>query len=276
MNCAKCGYLLFGLSQCRCPECGTPFATTDYAFPRGSIQFLCPRCGQSYLGIDHFGLPSPRQFACVKCGAPISASEMPVRPLRDGVVGEALRYGTPWEHRDRVGAVRAFGQTMVQIASQPRDFFRMLYGHDRWSALSFGLLAALLTAVFLLVLGRLVGAFLFGPAALRGLGLSLGLRLVFVVPVAAMLWIYGYALGIYLCLRLFGRANADFEGCIQAVAYANAVLPAMVLPPVGLAWYVWLVWVGIRESEELTGARTVVAVALPLLVLANGVLFALL
>jgi hypothetical protein len=51
LNCANCGYNLYGLITPRCPECGTPFRMLQ--------SWACPACGRTIEG----------QFTeCWKCG----------------------------------------------------------------------------------------------------------------------------------------------------------------------------------------------------------------
>jgi len=54
-RCRTCGYDLRGLSEPRCPECGSPFREERDAAP-----WTCPNCGEAHEG----------QFsACWQCGA---------------------------------------------------------------------------------------------------------------------------------------------------------------------------------------------------------------
>lgn len=62
-HCRECGYDLRGLSEPRCPECGSPFTS-----PHLPASWTCPVCAEESEG----------QFAaCWLCGAPRPASDPP-------------------------------------------------------------------------------------------------------------------------------------------------------------------------------------------------------
>src|SRR5437870_2533200 len=119
MNCPQCGYSLFGLSEPRCPECGRPFEVTDFTFRPTSVHFLCPHCHLAYLGNDENGLPRPSSFQCLRCRKYITANMMIVQPIREDATGESLRFGNPWELRERIGKLRAFFTSYAQLVTAP-------------------------------------------------------------------------------------------------------------------------------------------------------------
>jgi hypothetical protein len=275
MNCARCGYLLFGVSSGRCPECGVLFSATDYSFPRGGVHFLCPHCGQGYLGVDQYGLPYPRAFRCAKCQKPIRASEMAVRPIRDGVLGESLRFGTPWDHRGRLGALRAYFLTMTAVCTRPGEFFRSTYGSDRTGALVFATLAVILSQLVWLPLAVVLDyLYPFAPAlSMRQLAVQFTGWLI-VLGVAWMIWLHAYAYSMCLMLWMMGAQHADFESALEVSGFATAVLA---IPPVGPIWYFAVVARGLQEAYDLHPGRAWIAAAmLPLAIINLGVLWALL
>lgn len=273
MNCPKCGYLLFGLAECRCPECGSAFQSTDFAFPPQSVHFLCPHCQKPYFGTDVHGLPNPRSFNCVRCHNTLRAAQMPVRPIREGVMGEPLRFGIPWEHLGPRRIVPAFVQTVTQAALWPGNFFRMAYAADRGAALLFAAIMAgltlLLAAICLLALRSVY------PPALSGLPpryfafTSLaGAILVGSGIWAAWCWLYAQAIGIIL--TLLSVREYEMESVVAATAYASAVLPALAMPLVGLPWYLILIAAGLREMTPAGPAAAWTAAVLPILILMNA------
>lgn len=273
MNCTNCHYLLFGVSSGRCPECGVLFSATDFSFERGSVHFLCPHCNQKYLGSDSLGLPFPRTFRCVRCEKPVSAAEMAVRPLREGVVGEPLRFGAIWERRGDIGRVRAFLHTMTAVCTRPGDFFRAAYASDRAGAVIFGVLAALFAltfwAIILLVACYLLGyrpTFAASPARAT---FQIALTIISFIG-AVLVWMYLYAWSICLALRLMGRPEVDSESVVQVVAYASAVFPA--IPPICIFWHIAVVIVGLKEVLSVERGRAIIAAILLPLVTANLVI----
>lgn len=272
MNCGKCGYLLFGLASGRCPECGSGFKATDYGFPRFAVQFLCPHCRQGYSGTDEYGLPRPRTFSCVKCNALVHAGDMIVKPLRDGVVGDPLRFGSSWDHRGQVGALKAFMITLAQVSTQPTAFFRNAHLTDSGAAVAFAVGAAMLSlpvwgavmaaAAALLPVGRLA----LPALAMRG---SMGFLFLVCYLGAVLVWVYGFGAGVFVVLRLLRRSECSLDTCICIVAFATAVFPSLFFPP-ALIWYLMVVVIGVRETQDISGFRAAIATLLPILVLGNA------
>ncbi|MCK6455716.1 MAG: TFIIB-type zinc ribbon-containing protein [Phycisphaerae bacterium] len=275
MNCTRCGYLLFGLRENRCPECGAAFQTTDYAFPSGAVQFVCKGCGQAYLGADSFGLPFPRKFRCVQCHEVLDAADMMVRPIREGVTGEALRYGTPWDHLGRSRFAAAFVSSLTQLSTEGADFFRRAHLLDRGSAVTFGVWAAGVAGAFWLAVIAGVDA-LYRLSWWRPLpGMSWWWSIIVggaAYLIGAALWMHLYAAVMWVVLRASGERRADFDSLVQVVAFATAVWPAMILPLVGVPWYVMLVATGLRSALEVSRGRAMIAAVFPLLLAANVVL----
>ncbi|MFQ5382453.1 MAG: YIP1 family protein [Phycisphaerae bacterium] len=273
MNCARCDYLLWELPEARCPECATPFKVTDFAFPPDGVHFLCPSCGQAYLGNDGHGLPSPRRFACVACGRQLDAVRLMVRPQYDGVRGTPFRGGTPWEHRDQFGRVQAFLDSLARLATQPGEYFRQSYADgSRSGALVFSILCAY-AATAILVCGLLLMGALrptgMIPTALVSAPRFLIFLIVF-IPFAQIAWTASYGLLIQAVLFCLGQRNSDPEHSVRAVAYGSAVFPALVLlPPVGLLWYIAVVASGVENLHGTSRRRAVTATLVPVLLAAN-------
>lgn len=269
MNCPQCKYLLFGLSEPRCPECGRPFEATDFAFPPGGVHFLCPHCRQPYFGNDEFGLPRPRVFQCIKCGRHVAAASMIVHPVRQGVAGESLRYGNLWEHREQVGMRRAFLESAREIALRPKEFFRLAYGTDRGGAISFGIGCGYLAALALNLEMSLLSVMIAGggvPHPLSYFRPGVFFLIFVLVPILAIVSIYSYAVLIQLALELVGVHHAEFDETIQTVAYAGAVWPAMIVPFVGLPWMVAVVCVGLEQFHGISRRKALAAAILPIFI----------
>jgi hypothetical protein len=277
MNCVRCQYLLWNLPQQRCPECGLEFELTDYVFPKNAVEFSCRECGETYPGTDEQGLPGKRRFPCKKCSAPIEVARMQARPLDESVHGEPLRAGTPWQFRHRVGFVRAFFDCMARLAIGPGDFFALSAASDSRGALLFGVLCSYLAAgiiigvlVFLNSIGVL--GWLSIPKAFRN-STALALMIVAMPPLIQIVWSYFYGAMIYAVLHALGLSTQDLEQSIRAVSYGSAVLPAvLLLPPVGVVWYVNVVSSGVEHLQQTTRPHAIIASIVPMLLAANLIL----
>jgi len=275
VNCPDCNYSLFGLTAPRCPECGREFAATDFSFRPGAVHFLCPHCSQAYAGNDAFGLPSPREFRCVRCRKHVAAASMIVKPVRPDARGEPLRFGNVWEHRRSEGFVRAFFDALGQLAFQARGFFRESY-FDPASALMFGMLCGYFTAfvgVVALEVFQAVRPNKLPDPLMQFLQPSGWMILLVMVPAGVLVWMYVNAFLILLTLRMLGR-TADMDATLQVVAYAGAVLPAMILPIIGLPWYLAIIAAGIEQVTGASRLRAFVAALLPLLLCLNAAILA--
>ena len=273
MNCVRCDYYLWNLPENRCPECGCHFEVTDYAFARNAVHFTCRHCEQPYLGNDDRGLPYPRRFHCVKCAQPLDAADMLVRPLRDDAHGQPMRFGTPWEQRGRVGLVRAFADGIARLAIQPGEYFRLSAVAHNHGATAFSVTCAYVaTILFVLVIlafqsGGLVGWI---PDIRRLLAFPYGLMVLVAIPLLTIIWNYFYGMAIQAVLWSLGQSGTDVEHSVRAVAFGSAVLPAvLLLPPIGLVWYVVVITSGIEHLHATTRRRAFAATLIPMLLAVN-------
>lgn len=276
MNCVRCGYLLWNLPENRCPECGLPFEVTDYAFPPDGVAFVC-QCGQSYGGNDEQGLPAPRRFQCSQCHQQLDAAFLGVRPLQDGVAGEPLRLGTPWERRDRVGFIRAFLDGVARLAMQPREYFRLSSASHNHGEIVFSVLCAyigaalLIAAIIFLQSGGLLDWL---PDVRAVLHSRIAILVLAAIPLIQVAWNYIYGLLIEIVLAILGHHHpSDYESSVRAVAFGSAVLPAvMLLPPIGLLWYIKVVSSGVEHLHCTTKGHALVATMIPMLLAGNVLL----
>jgi hypothetical protein len=273
MNCVRCGYLLWNLPSNRCPECGLGFEATDYCFAPGSVAFVCRDCGQACDGGDGQGFPAQRRWTCSGCGHELNAAEVLVRPLRDDAHGDPVHLGTPWEHRHRIGFVRAFLDGVARLAMQPAEYFRLSSACHGNGEMVFSVLCAyvacgLVVGILLLLQG---GGLLGWLPDLRAL---LGWRALLLVgalvPIGQIVWNYVYGLLILAVLLVLGRPRSDYESSVRAVAFGSAVLPAVLLfAPVGLLWYINVVSSGVEHLQGTSRAQALVATLIPILLAGN-------
>lgn len=273
MKCVQCHYLLWDLPENRCPECALPFDVADYAFTPRSVQFLCPHCEYAYWGADSNGLPYPHKFECVQCCQSIEASQMRVRPMAEDAHGESICAGTAWDDRGRVGLVKAFADGVARLAMQPAEYFRLSYKTRQPGAIFFSVLCAYIAAlVFIGTLTGLqwLGLIRWGPHAALILKPWMLAMIVCAVPCLQIGWDYFYGFFIYAILGTLGLRSRDLEQSVRAVALSSAVLPALLLlPPIGVPWYLKVVSSGIEHYNQTTRSRAVLATIIPALVMGN-------
>ncbi len=109
MQCRNCEYRLWGVKGRECPECGTPFAPSQYEFVPNSIRFCCPHCNQEYYGTGPQGHLEPAEFVCVQCGQAVGMDDMVLFPAT-GLDEEQTRVEPlPWLNRGKIGFLRGGG-----------------------------------------------------------------------------------------------------------------------------------------------------------------------
>jgi len=202
---------------------------------------------------------------------------MRVRPLSDSITDEPLRLGTPWEQRHRVGFVRAFLDGVARLAMQPSEFFRLSSAELNHGETVFSVLCAyvaatvLVLALILLQDGGLLGWLPdLGVLVRKPRWLFLAIAL---VPVVQIVWNYLYGLLIQAVLAILGQQGSDYESSVRAVAFGSAVLPAvLLLPPIGLLWYVNVVSSGVEHMHHTTKANALAATMIPMLLAGNIIL----
>lgn len=277
MNCARCDYLLWDLSENRCPECGLAFEVTDYSFPVGQVEFACRNCGHGHSGCGSHGHPPRRRFDCESCGALVDVTRMRVRPLNHEVIGQPIRFGTPWMDRRRGGFIRGFFDAVARLAISPGEYFRFASLARSDGALTFSVMCAyaagavVLGLWWLFVQGGLISWLPNFPSVGRP---ALILGAVLAIPFLQLTWNYGFGVLIQAVLVGLGHRNSELDASVRAVALGSAVLPAVVLmPPVGLPWYLAVVCSGVEHLHDTNRRCALLAVGLPVLLGINlGVL----
>lgn len=273
MQCPRCGYVLYNLTEPRCPECTERFDVTRYTFEPGAVRFACPACGELYEGDGKQGLPAEWEFACRSCGEHVSVASMRVVPDPDlDVVPEATGVGLPWELRDEPRIIRRYWQTCMLGFRSPDQYFRSIrHPGDPWPAMVFGLISLAIHWVGLMGTRlQLMALGVAGPMERPVLPLKLDdlpfvlVGLPFLLLVFALgLTVYYVAVGLLvhpLVLMMVpkeGRRN--FAVTVVVGAYATYPAVISVVPVVGglLAafWWVYIVAKGVAHLHRTTLSR---------------------
>jgi hypothetical protein len=273
MRCKTCQYPLWNLSGRVCPECGSPFAPSEFSFALNSVRFMCPHCAQAYYGTDPRGHLVPREFGCVRCGRHIQMDEMVLLPT-EGVAEERTRAEpSPWLERGGRGPVARWFVTARRALFQPTRLMRSTPLES--SAASAAGFALVTNGVFVAVnLGILVA---WSVAAMSAGG---GFPVVGLMT-ALIGWGVGLAvaMGVWVLvahglLMVTGETAGGIGRTAQAICYSSAtnILTAApcigpYLGPISLAWWAVCATVMTIEAQKVRGWRATVAVAGPPLTL---------
>jgi hypothetical protein len=248
MRCKTCNYALWNLRSRTCPECGSPFAPSDFDFVPGSVRFCCPHCNQNYYGTSPAGHLTPRTFNCVSCQAPVDMDEMVLLPTEGLREEQTRRASNPWLTREASLPqrwLRTVGWAMIRpgglIEGTP-------LASSRGPAWNFALATYLVIAVgfmawwvALMGIGFAVGGGGVGggaPLAFMLFGLAImmaGAIVVFMVTV--LLW----AATAHLALLLTGRGTKGFGRTMQAMLYSSGANALSFIPCLNYVLWIW--WV---------------------------------
>jgi hypothetical protein len=271
VRCTGCDYPLWSIQARQCPECGEPFAPSDFEFVPRSVRFCCPHCRQVYYGTDERGLLMPRAFTCVSCDRSVDLDEMVLLPGED-LAEEQTRPGVmPWLERRRRGTIAALLATVGMALVAPG---RLIGGVPRSASVGHALAFGLCLLVFTSLVGGLLPMVLWWmwellvfwltdmTDAFFFVLLSIGLLLALAGLIPA------WGLVTHLVLRITGGARHDIDHTLRALGYSAAASVVAAVPCIGpLVGWVW--WMAsavlmVREAQGASSGRAALAVlALP-------------
>ncbi|MBL9032863.1 MAG: hypothetical protein JNM80_14300 [Phycisphaerae bacterium] len=288
LACDQCGYLLWGMRDRRCPECGRGFLPSDYDFVPGAVAFACPHCDQAYFGTGRYGRLEPFVFSCVRCGERLSMDDTIVTPAPGVDPMRTVAAGLPWLDRARLGRFTAWRKTLVLALFDPARLARAMPDPaGGCGGVRFGVLTILMyLAVMFLPFVALVA---FSVARAGGLGgwggggiflassfLLTALFLLLLVPLWGLL--------AHLVLICTGRRAGGLSRTLGAMGFASgcAVLGAVpclgvYLLPIAAIWPAISGIIILRHAQRVGWWRSVFAVGLGPVLVAVGatLLFAL-
>lgn len=180
----------------------------------------------------------------------------------------------PWEHPERYGIAGSLLHTVSRVMFRGKDFFSTI--HSRVSSLrpaSFYALIGLFQAVVAYFLSpnvvELIKTADIDPqkqALMENLlsGQSFPM-VVITTPFIMILQLLIYTAFIYLAIRITNPEKADFPLTLRIIAYASAPMILSIVPyiggVIGLMWFIYNIFIGIKYALRLTWQRTFLALA---------------
>jgi hypothetical protein len=267
MRCRTCDYQLWNLATRRCPECGTPFEPSDFAFAPRSVVFCCPHCQHEHIGDGPDGRPVESALNCAGCGQPINVDDMILRPAPGFTEEQTHPELLPWLQRDRHGFWRAWLQTVRLAMFHPAEMMKLTPPSSSfWSAVSFFLINQAIVAlpISFFVTGMLLWwADAFGRFARGGMDMSM------VLAVSYFLGTIAAALSIAILARVIGKHPKDDSDLqrsrtLQAVLYSGGTSLILAIPLVGLVigipWWFFSTVAAMRAAHPSNTGRAVYGV----------------
>ncbi len=270
MFCKTCGYRLWNLPSRQCPECGMPFAPSEFEFSPYTVQFHCPQCNKAYYGSGPRGHLQPVSFNCVDCGRHVHMDEMTLSPTEGVREEQTVPERTPWLDRRKIGFFRAFFRTIGQAMTSPGKLMRGLPPDspigDAWLFLV--LVSLLVPLGYVIYPGLLfigVGMRVGGPSGIVFLGVLIAYSVGTVILIPVVVAIYG--LFAHLLLRLWGKPRDTIGRTYEALCYGHGSIIMCAVPCLGLCFgWIWPVVssvLTIKERQRVSGGRAAFAVVTP-------------
>lgn len=180
----------------------------------------------------------------------------------------------PWEHPERYGFFRSFFRTIVRVMFSGKEFFSTIHSQ----------VSSLRPASFYAIIGlvqALIG-YLSSPSMVNFIknsnidpqhqvlmenlfsGQSLTM-LIITTPFIMILQLLIYASFVYLAIRITNPEKADFPLTLRIIAYASAPMILCIVPYlggfIGLVWFIYNIFIGVKYALRLTWQRTFLALA---------------
>lgn len=228
----------------------------------------CPQCG----------FEQPETDECIKCGIIIS-KYVQYQQMAQSLEGKIREITTEeekvsWESGE--GFIGAFFKTARDSLFSPTKFFKKVGGGEGyWAPLIYGVIAGIIgTFGSILWQWLLMAQFipLVGPLSALPLGFILTMILIATPFLIAFSIFVGSAIN-HVCLMIVGGNKKGFKATFRAVSYAWSGYLFGIIPvigsTIGAIYSLVLIIFGIREGHGITTGRAVLAVLLPVIVIAG-------
>ena len=250
-----------------CPYCRFSRVVRLDKIPPGAKSAICPSCRQRF------------EFASqIKDGSGAgNGLQREDSPGEEGDTRSVAGKGeAPWENLTELGTWRAITSTVKATLFSPGTFFRSLTSKGgQGKPFAFGLTVGSLGGMFSLFWhflsvtagGERTDDPVFGR---MGIGLFF-LTLIIIIPVMVTVGIYIYSGILHLMLLLLRGGKNGFEATFRVVAYSEAAQLWGLIPFIGGAvggiWQLIVLIIGLREIQEASFYKVIMAFILPLVLI---------
>lgn len=237
------------------------FLPTDMAWEEGMPDWR--PLSQVMAGKGAGGVPAP---------GPAEIDALPISSESGG--------GLPWEHRQTLGLVKAFIDTVSVVLTKPTEAFGMMKTEG-------GLFEPLLYALiggsvgwiisFLVRIGvQSIGFMADRQAALFGTGVGI-IGMIFLIPILLICGAFVWSGLVHLCLMMVGGARKPFEATFRVICFSHGSTGPLAIIPfcggfVATIYNIVLQCMGLARAHETEMSKAVMAVLLPIIVCCGGVM----
>ena len=199
-------------------------------------------------------------------------------PLSVTAAPAAAASGLPWEHRQQLGLVKAWFDTVSLLITRPGDAFMMMRPEGGMlDPLLFGLIGGCAGSVISILFQDLMSSLpVFGAndEIFRSLGLSrLAFTIIYAVlsPLFVTFGLLILSALFHLCLMLVGGANRSFETTFRVVCFTGGSAHLFSVIPVcggfiALVYSIVLYCIGLSRAHPTTTGKALLAIFLPIIV----------
>ena len=189
--------------------------------------------------------------------------------------------GLPWEHREQMGFLKAYFDTVSMIFTKPGEAFAMMKTEgDMMGPLLFALIggsAGLIVSLLFQIALHSIGFMADRQSAMFGLGVvgiwSIGY--IILAPVLVIVFVFVGSGILHLCLMIVGGAKKSFETTFRVVCFSSGSTYLLSMIPfcggmIAGVWNIVLEIIGLARAHETDTGKAVLAVLLPIIVCCGG------
>jgi hypothetical protein len=250
----------FTLEQIRQGLTTGQFRSTDLAWQSGMADW---RPLSEFVGAPALGV------AGAASGLPLPAAS---------VSTTSAGAGLPWEHRDQLGFVKAWFDTVSLLITKPSDAFMMMRPEGGLiDPLLFGLMggcAGGIVSILFQGLFQSIPGFAARNQALDYFGVGAWAFIIIYAVLMPVLVTIGLFLGsgiLHLCLMMVGGANRSFETTFRVACFTAGAANLFSMIPfcgglIAVVYNIVLECIGLSRAHQTTTGKALLAIFLPMIV----------
>ena len=191
--------------------------------------------------------------------------------------------GLPWEHRQELGLVKAYFDTVVMVLTKPAEAFALMKTEgDMMGPMLFALIggcAGIIVSVLVQLALHSIGFMADRQNAMFGMvvvGLwSIGY--IILSPVIVIVFLFIGSGILHLCLMIVGGAKKSFETTFRVVCFSSGSTYLLSMIPfcggmIAMVWNIVVEIIGLARAHETDTGKAAMAVLLPIIVCCGGLI----
>jgi hypothetical protein len=222
-----------------------------------------------------------RPAAAPASGAP-ETNALPVS-LAGPAAAAGAGSGLPWEHRQELGFLKAYFDTVIMVLTKPAEAFALMKTEgDMVGPMLFALIggcAGIIVSILLQLGMHSIGFMADQQNALFGMGVVGVWSLAYIIlsPVMVVVGLFLVSGILHLCLMIVGGAKKSFETTFRVVCFSTGSTYLLSMVPfcggvIAGVWNIVVEIIGLSRAHEIDTGKAVLAVLLPILVCCGGLL----